>query len=158
MKIRFAGPEDAAVLLRFISELAAYEREPDAVEATVEGLAEDLRRSPPPFECLFAELDGAPVGFALFFHNYSTWRARHGLYLEDLWVTPAARRQGVGRRLLRELAALSVERGCARMEWSVLDWNELAIDFYAGLGAQPMSGWTTWRLDGEALAALGLDQ
>lgn len=154
MKIRFARPEDAAVLHRFISELAAYEREPDAVEATVEGLAEDLRRSSPPFECLLAELEGAPVGFALFFHSYSTWRGRRGLYLEDLWVTPTARRQGIGGRLLRALAALSVERGCARMEWSVLNWNELAIEFYAGLGARPMSDWTTWRLDGEPLAKL----
>ncbi len=153
--LRFAEPRDAATILRFVRELAEYEREPDAVEATEETLAHQLAEAPPPFECLIAEADGAPVGMALFFHSYSTWRARRGIWLEDLYVTPSARGQGHGAALLRALARLAVERGCARLEWSVLDWNEPAIAFYRALGASPMSEWTTMRLDGEALRALG---
>ena len=158
MQIRFAGPEDADVILRFIRELAEYEREPDAVEATVEALAAQMRAPHPPFECLLAERGSEtgrePLGMALFFHTYSTWRARQGIHLEDLWVTPDARRLGVGRALLARLAALTVERGCGRLEWSVLDWNELALSFYRGVGAAPMDEWTVWRLDGAALEAL----
>ena len=154
MQIRFAAPEDAATILRFIRELAEYEREPDAVEATVETLAAQLRAPTPPFECLLAEDDGEPLGMALYFHTYSTWRARQGIHLEDLWVTPASRKRGVGRALLARLAALTVERGFGRLEWSVLDWNELAMSFYRGVGATPMSEWTVWRLDGDALTAL----
>lgn len=155
LRLRWAGPNDAPTILRFIRELAEYEREPDAVEATVEILEGQLSEDPPPFECLIAEHEGAPVGFALFFHTYSTWRARRGIWLEDLYVTPAARGLGIGRRLLERLAAIAVERGCGRLEWSVLDWNEPAIGFYRRLGAGPMDEWTTWRLDGEALRALG---
>jgi len=154
MKLRFAEPDDAPTLLRFIGELAEYEREPDAVEVDAATLRVQMAEPTPPFECVIAEVDGSPVGFALFFHNYSTWRGKRGLYLEDLWVTPTARQQGVGRALLARLAAIAVERDCARFEWSVLDWNELAITFYRGLGARPNDGWTTWRMDGEALAAL----
>lgn len=154
MRIRAAEPADAATILRFIEELAAYEREPDAVEVTEATLAAQLAERPPPFECLLAEADGEPLGMALFFHTYSTWRGRRGVHLEDLWVTPEARRRGVGRALLAALARLTVERGCARLEWAVLDWNELAIGFYRGLHATPMDGWTTWRLDGGALDAL----
>ena len=153
--LRPAGPADAARVLRFIRELAEYEREPDAVQATVESLATQLAADRPPFECLLADVDGAPAGFALFFHNYSTWRGRAGLYLEDLFVSPPLRGFGVGRALLRRLGAIAVERGCARMEWQVLDWNTPAHAFYRTLGAQPMDGWTLWRLTGEALAALG---
>lgn len=152
--LRFATPADAPTVLRFIRELAEYEREPDAVEVSAETLAAQMTEAPPPFECVLAEHEGRAVGFALFFSTYSTWRGRRGIHLEDLWVTPSARGQGVGRALLARLAAIAVERGCARLEWSVLDWNELAMRFYRGLGATPMSEWTTWRLDGEALAAL----
>ena len=162
MQLRRAGPSDAATILRFIRELAEYEKEPDAVQVDEATLRAQLSASEPPFECVIAQLevddgDGRaqrPVGFALFFHTYSTWRGRRGLYLEDLYVSPRARGRGVGRALLAELARLAVERGCARMEWSVLDWNELAIGFYQELGARPMRGWSTWRLQGAALDAL----
>jgi GNAT superfamily N-acetyltransferase len=154
MPIRFATPADAPTILRFIRELAEYEREPDAVEVTEAVLAAQLSEETPPFECLLAEEGSEPMGFALFFHTYSTWRGRRGLHLEDLWVTPSARRRGVGRALLARLAAIAVARGCARLEWSVLDWNELAHSFYRGVGAQAMSEWTTWRLDGAGLQRL----
>lgn len=160
LHIRFAGPADAGQIHRFICELAAYEREPDAVEVDPPTLAAQLAEDPPPFECLIAEdraADGPPrpLGFALFFHNYSTWRGRRGLYLEDLFVPPALRGRGVGKALLLRLGAIAVERGCGRMEWSVLDWNTPAHGFYRALGATPMDEWTTWRLTGPALDALG---
>lgn len=153
--IRWATPDDAETLHRFISELAAYEKEPDAVEATPASIRAQLEMGQPPFECLVAEGADGPVGFALFFHNYSTWRGRRGLYLEDLYVTPLARGRGHGKALFVALARIAVERGCARMEWSVLDWNTPAIDFYRALGAFPMDGWTTFRLTGDALEGLG---
>lgn len=149
--LREATFEDAAVVHRFICELAAYEKEPDAVEVTPAQLAAQLGSERPPFECVLADLDRAPVGFALFFHNYSTWRGRPGLYLEDLFVTPSARGRGVGLALFRHLARVAVERGCARMEWAVLDWNEPAIAFYRHQGAVPLTDWTTFRLTGDAL-------
>ncbi len=152
--VRAALPDDAATLHRFVVELATYEREPDAVEATPASIRAQLEAAPPPFECLVAEQDGAAVGFALFFHNYSTWRGRRGLYLEDLYVTPSARGVGVGRALLARLGELARARDCARMEWSVLNWNAPAIRFYESLGARPLDGWTTWRLTDEALEAL----
>lgn len=152
--IRFATPADAATILALVRELAAYEREPDAVEATEATLAAQLAEPSPPFECLIAEIDGEAAGFALFFHTYSTWRGRRGLWLEDLFVRPRHRGAGIGRALLVELARVALDRGCARFEWTVLDWNELAIGFYRSLGAAPMDEWTTWRLDGAALAAL----
>ncbi len=152
--VRAALPDDAATLHRFVVELATYEREPDAVEATPASIRAQLEAAPPPFECLVAEQDGAAVGFALFFHNYSTWRGRPGLYLEDLYVTPSARGVGVGRALLARLGELARARDCARMEWSVLNWNAPAIRFYESLGARPLDGWTTWRLTDEALEAL----
>lgn len=152
--IRAAGPDDAALIHRFVVELAVYEREPDAVEATVDDYRRQLAADRPPFECLIAEIDRRPVGFALFFWNYSTWRGRPGLYLEDLFVPPAERGQGVGKALLARLARRAVERGCARMEWSVLDWNTPAIGFYEALGARSMHEWTTFRLTDGPLAAL----
>jgi GNAT superfamily N-acetyltransferase len=152
--IRFAGPTDAATLHRFIVGLAVYEREPEAVRVTPAELAAQLAAPRPPFECLLAERDGTPAGFALFFQSYSTWRGRPGLYLEDLFVEEAHRHRGIGTALLRRLAALAVERGCARLEWAVLDWNEPAIAFYRTLGAESLTEWTTWRLCDEALARL----
>ncbi len=152
LSIRRAVAGDAALIHRLISELARYEREPDAVEATPESLRAQLESDRPPFECLIAELDGAAAGFALFFHNYSTWRGKRGLYLEDLFVLDTHRRRGVGQALLGELARIAVERDCARMEWAVLDWNRPAIDFYRSIGAVPLDEWTVFRLDGAALA------
>lgn len=154
LSIRPAGPGDVDLLLRFIRELAVYEREPDAVEATPAILAEALSGERPAAEAVVAHLDGAPVGFALWFHNFSTWKGRRGLYLEDLYVTPAARGRGAGRALLIHLARIAVARGCARFEWSVLDWNRPAIDFYRAMGAVPMDEWTVQRVEGEALARL----
>ncbi len=154
ISVRRARPDDAALIHGFICELARYEREPDAVEATPASLRADLDREPPPFECLIGEIDAEPVGFALFFHNYSTWRGRRGLYLEDLFVTEQHRGAGAGRALLGAVARIASERGCARMEWAVLDWNQPAIDFYRSLGAEPLEEWTLFRLGGDALERL----
>lgn len=154
LAIRTATPADAETILAFIRALAEYEREPQAVEATAEVLAAQLASPRPPFECLLAELDGEPVGFALYFQSYSTWRARPGIYLEDLFVRPEQRGRGIGRALLARLAAIAVDRGCARLEWAVLDWNRPAIDFYTALGAKPLDEWTVFRLSDEPLRRL----
>ena len=145
--IRFATAEDAPAILRFIRELAEYEREPDAVEVDAETLRAQLASEPPPFECLVALNEDEPVGFALFFPSYSTWRGRPGLWLEDLYVTPGARGHGHGAALFERLCQIGAERGYARLELTALDWNEPALAFYRARGATPMSGWTTWRLD-----------
>jgi GNAT superfamily N-acetyltransferase len=152
--IRPAGPADAEVVHAFIVGLATYERAPDAVEVTVAELRAQLASPAPPFECLLALDAGRPVGFALFFPTYSTWRGRTGIHLEDLFVPEAQRRRGIGTALLARVAQIAVERGCARLEWAVLDWNAPAIAFYRGLGAEALDGWTTYRLTGPALAAL----
>lgn len=152
--VRFAAPGDAPVIHRFIRALAEYEREPDAVEVDAEELRRQMQSERPPFECLLAEAAGEAVGFALFFQSYSTWKGRSGLYLEDLFVEPHRRGEGHGLALLRRLAELALERGCARLEWAVLDWNEPALRFYRSLGAEPLAEWTTHRLTGRALAAL----
>ncbi len=149
--IRPATPDDIATILRFVQDLAAFEREPDAVEATEAMLSEALFGPHPAAEAVIAEEAGAPVGFALFFHNFSTWKGRRGLYLEDLYVTPAARGRGVGGALLRHLAAIAVERNCARFEWAVLDWNADAIAVYRRMGAVGLEDWTVQRVEGEAL-------
>ena len=154
IQVRPATPADVSVILRFVRELAAFEREPDAVTATEPMLAAALFGESPAAEAVLAEREGEPVGFALFFHNFSTWEGRRGLYLEDLYVTPAARGQGAGAALLRHLAALAVARGCARFEWSVLDWNEDAIAFYRAMGAVGQEEWTVQRVSGAALARL----
>jgi GNAT superfamily N-acetyltransferase len=154
LSIRFAEPQDADVIVGFVQALAEYEREPEAVEVTPEVLREQMESPDPPFECLIAEEDEMPAGFALFFRNYSTWRGRAGLFLEDLFVAPQHRRRGIGRALLQRLAAISVERGYGRMEWSVLDWNTPAHGFYRSLGAQSMDQWTIWRLSDNAIARL----
>lgn len=151
LAIRVATVADAEMILRFIHALADYERQPDAVEVDAPTLAGQLASATPPFECLIAELDHEPVGFALFFHTYSTWRGKRGIWLEDLFVLPAARRNGAGKMLLQRLAALTVERGCARLEWSVLDWNQPAIDFYSSLGASVMPEWHVCRVSDHSL-------
>jgi len=152
--IRPATPADVAVILRFVRELAAFEREPDAVEATEAMLHEALFGASPAAEAVIAEDATGPLGFALFFHNFSTWAGRRGIYLEDLYVTPQARGRGVGGALLRHIAALAVARGCARFEWSVLDWNADAIAFYRAMGAVGMEEWTVQRVSGDALRRL----
>ena len=152
--IRPATPADVPTILSLVRELAAFEREPDAVEATEPMLAQALFGERPAAEAVIAEEVGMPLGFALFFHNFSTWTGRRGLYLEDLYVTPPARGRGVGKALLRHLAGLAVERGCARFEWSVLDWNADAIAFYRAMGARGMEEWTVQRIEGAALARL----
>lgn len=156
-EIRFATRADVATILRFVRELADYERAADKVVATEELLSEALFATPPAAEALIAEVDGAPVGMALFFHNFSTWTGWRGLYLEDLYVTPQARGTGAGTALLKRLAAIAVERGCARFEWSVLDWNEPAIRFYRAMGAEAQDEWTVMRVTGDALKRLAAD-
>lgn len=152
--IRPATPADVATILRFVRELAALEREPDAVLATEPMLAGALFGAAPAAEAVLAEADGAPVGFALFFHNFSTWTGRRGLYLEDLYVTPEARGRGVGTALLRHLAGIALDRDCGRFEWSVLDWNADAIALYRAMGAAGQDEWTVQRVSGEALTRL----
>jgi GNAT superfamily N-acetyltransferase len=153
IRIRPATPDDAALVTRFIRALAEYERLLDECEATEAQVRASLFGDRPQAEVVIADVDGEPAGFALFFHNYSTFLARHGLYLEDLFVAPEHRGRGVGRALLAHLARLAVERGCGRLEWWVLDWNEPAIRFYESVGAAPQSEWVRYRLAGDALRA-----
>ncbi|MDA1185715.1 MAG: GNAT family N-acetyltransferase [Acidobacteria bacterium] len=152
--IRPAEVEDVAVILKLITELAEYERLASEVEATEADLRASLFGPTPRAEAIVAEVGGDAVGFALWFHNYSTFLARPGLYLEDLFVRSQWRGRGVGGALLRHLARIAVERGCGRMEWSVLDWNEQAIGFYRSIGARGMDEWTVNRLAGDALHRL----
>ncbi len=154
VSIRPAAPADVPIVLRFIRELATFEKEPDAVAATEPMLHDALFGASPAAEALIAERDGAAVGFALFFHNFSTWTGRRGIWLEDLYVTPEARGSGAGAALLQRLAQIAVERGCARFEWWVLDWNTAAIDFYRAKGAVAQDEWTVQRVSGEALLRL----
>jgi GNAT superfamily N-acetyltransferase len=152
--IRTAEPVDVRLILRFVRELAAFERAPDSVEATEELLQNSLFGSAPAAEAIIAELDGTAVAFALFFHTFSTWTGRRGLYLEDLYVTEAARGRGVGKALMKALARIALDRGCARFEWSVLDWNQPAIDFYRSIGAVGMDEWRIQRVTGDKLRQL----
>jgi GNAT superfamily N-acetyltransferase len=154
LEIRFATEADAATILRFIRGLAEYEKEPNAVEVDEPTLRQQLSSPNPPFECLLAEEDGMPEGFALFFHTYSTWRGRRGIWLEDLFVLPERRRKGTGRALLHRVAAIARERNCARLEWSVLDWNAPAIRFYESRGAVFLTEWTICRVTDAALTRL----
>ncbi|MEV7024964.1 GNAT family N-acetyltransferase [Kitasatospora sp. NPDC093558] len=153
--IRTAVPTDVPVIRAMIRELAEYEKAPHEAVATDEQLHDALFGAAPALFGLIAEDDtsGEPVGFAVWFLNFSTWRGTHGIYLEDLYVRPEARGGGHGKALLLELARIAVERGYSRMEWSVLDWNEPSIEFYKALGAVPMDEWTVYRLTGDALAA-----
>ena len=154
LNVTKAGESDIPLILRFIKDLAVYERMRDKCVATEEDLRATLFGQNPAAEVLIARLDGVPVGFALFFHSYSTFLAQRGIYLEDLFVDPSARGKGIGFRLLSELARIAVERDCGRLEWAVLDWNDLAIDFYKRIGATAMNEWTTFRLAGESLNSL----
>lgn len=154
LRIEKATAGDVPLILRFIKELAEYEKMLHGVTATEEGLHETLFGPNPAAEALLAYDDQEPVGFAIYFFNYSSFVDRQGLYLEDLYVRPAARGKGAGRQLLRHLARVAIERGCCRLEWAVLDWNEPAIGFYKQLGAHAMDEWTVFRLSGEALEDL----
>ena len=154
--IRAAVEGDVPVVLRFIRELADYEREPDAVRATEADLLRDGFGPAPKFRCVMAEVDGEACGFALFFESYSTWRGHHGIRLEDVYVTPARRGLGVGAALLRYLAGVAVAEGCPRLEWDVLEWNEPAIGFYQRMGAKMQTEWRIMRVADEALMRLAV--
>jgi GNAT superfamily N-acetyltransferase len=153
-QIRPARVEDVPIILQLIRDLATYERAPDEATATEEQLVDVLFGKKPAAEVLLAFEKGLPVGFAVYFYNFSTWLGRAGLYLEDLFVKPEKRGKGYGRALLVELAKIARDRGCGRMEWAVLDWNEPAIKFYRALGAQPMHEWTVFRLTRHEIAKL----
>jgi len=153
LTFRFAERKDTPLILRFIRELAEYEKMLDEVvadEATLEEWIFDRQKA----EVIFAVANGKEVGFALFFHNFSTFLGRAGVYLEDLYVSPEYRGKGYGKGILKKLAAIAVERGCGRLDWSCLDWNQPSIDFYLSLGAQPLSDWTVYRVAGDTLTKL----
>jgi GNAT superfamily N-acetyltransferase len=153
--IRAATPTDIPLILDLIRALATYEREPDAVKTTAADLLRDGFGERPVFECLIAEdAHGEAAGFALFFYNYSTWRGRAGIHLEDLFVLPKFRGLGIGKSLLARVAARAAEQDCVRLQWDVLEWNQTAIDFYQGLGAQFLDEWRIMRVNDEAIQSL----
>lgn len=153
VQIRPAGPADVELIFALIRQLAEYEQAPDQVRGNPELLRESLFGEHPAAEALIAQRAGRPVGFALFYGTFSTWECRPGIWLEDLFVPPEERRGGVGRALLSAVAAITLERGCTRLEWAALDWNELALDFYEKLGARRLDDWVIHRLDGALLEA-----
>jgi GNAT superfamily N-acetyltransferase len=152
--VRRAEPRDVAAILRLVKALATYEREPDAVLATAPMLHNTLFAPDAQVHGFVVEIDGEVAGIAIWFLNYSTWTGRPGIYLEDLFVSEAARGTGAGKALFKALAQEAKARNCARIDWAVLDWNEPAMDFYRAIGARRSTGWQPWRLDGDALAAL----
>jgi GNAT superfamily N-acetyltransferase len=154
LTIRPAAAADLPLIAQFIRDLAEYEKLAHEVRFDEAVLGDRLFGRRPYAEVLIGEIDGTPQGFALFFHNFSTFEGKPGVYLEDLFVRPEARGSGLGKALLKRLAQIAIERDCARLEWWVLDWNEPAIGFYKKLGAKPMDEWTTFRVEGEALTAL----
>ncbi len=154
MRLRDATPADVPMLLRFIRDLAIFEREPDAVKMTEAQLHEALFGARPRGQALLAETQAGPQGFAIWYETLSTWTGRPGLYVEDVYVVPEARGAGIGRAIFVHIAKLAVARDCSRLEWSVLKWNEAAIRFYESLGAKAESEWQKYRLSGETLAAL----
>jgi GNAT superfamily N-acetyltransferase len=158
LQIRPAKVSDISLILELIHELATYEREPNAVVATEADLLRDGFGEEPFFQCLIAEFESVPAGFAFYFFNYSTWRGRPGIHLEDLFVRPPFRGKGIGKALLMKVAEVAVANQCARFQWDVLDWNQPAIDFYHSLGAKFLSEWRIMRVSGEALTALAAGQ
>lgn len=158
LELRDARPEDAPLVLGFIRELALYERAPEKVLATEEDILRHAFSERPLIHVVMAEFDGRPAGFALYFFNFSTWEGKPGLYLEDLYVRREFRGQGIGKALLKRLAAIAVAEGCTRYVWQVLDWNTPSIDFYRAMGAQFMTDWLTCRVEGDALARLAADE
>ena len=151
LTIRPAQRSDLGTIMQFVIDLAIYEKEPDAVESNEQHFDQALFCENPNCFCLIAELDGTPVGFAVYFVSFSTWLGKHGIYLEDLFVLPESRGYGAGKALLQELAKIAVRNDYGRVEWSVLDWNEPSIQFYKAMGAEAKEGWTVYRLTGEAL-------
>ena len=149
--IRPATLNDVEQIMQFVIDLAIYEKEEDAVVATHEHFREALFCDNPQAHCLIAEINGNAVGFAVYFYSFSTWLGQHGIYLEDLYVSPESRGSGAGKALLKELAKIAVKKNFGRVEWSVLDWNEPSIEFYKAMGAKPKDGWTVYRLSDDAL-------
>lgn len=154
IEIRPADAEDSALILRFITDLAIYEKAEDAVIATESDIRQSLFARDSTTKALICEIDHRPVGFAVYFFNYSTWLGKKGLYLEDLYVSPETRGMGAGKALLKHLAKIAVSKNCGRFEWSVIDWNEPAIKFYQSIGAEPQEEWVAYRLTGTALTDL----
>ena len=152
--IREATIDDAQLILHFIEALALYEKLPDEVETDESMIAKTLFCDAPKAHCLICDIDGEPAGFALYFFNYSTWKGKYGIYLEDLFVSPEHRGKGAGKALLVHIAGVAVANDCGRFEWSVLDWNTPSIEFYKSLGARPMDGWDIYRVDGDNLEKL----
>jgi len=155
LTIRKAELNDAALILRFVTELAVYEKAEHEVVASVSDIEQSIFSDKHSTDAIIGEIDGKPIGFAVFFFNYSTWQGKHGLYLEDLYVSPESRGTGAGKALLKYLAKLAVHKDCGRFEWSVLNWNEPAIQFYQSIGAEPKDEWTGYRLSGDALQSFG---
>jgi GNAT superfamily N-acetyltransferase len=151
IRIRPAQASDSALILGLINELADYEKAGDKVVATVDSIASSLFGEGTPARALVCEVDGVAAGYAVYFFSYSTWQGKKGLYLEDLYVSPDVRGRGAGKQMLQYLAAIAVEHGCGRFEWSVLDWNKPAIDFYLSIGAKPQDEWVRYRMEGAAL-------
>lgn len=151
LRIRPATAADAPLILSFITDLAIYEKAEHEVQTDVAGIEASLFSAQSSAQALICKHDGVPIGYAVYFFNYSTWLGKNGLYLEDLYVTPEKRGVGAGKALLKHLAQLALSKGCGRFEWAVLDWNQPAIDFYQSFGAKPQDEWTTYRLTGQAL-------
>jgi GNAT superfamily N-acetyltransferase len=158
LQIRDAIKADAGVILAFITELAIYEKAEHEVKASVADIERSLFEEPSPAKALICELDGVPIGYAIYFLSYSTWQGRKGLYLEDLYVSASHRGVGAGKALLRYLAKIAHDTGCGRFEWSVLDWNQPAIDFYKSIGAEPQDEWVRYRMEGEGLRKFALGE
>ena len=157
LHIRDAVTEDAAAIHQFIVELAVYEKAGHEVKASIEEVRTSLFEEPSTTRALIIELDQQAIGYAVFFSHYSTWLGNHGIYLEDLYITPEQRGIGAGKALLQHIAKIATDNHCLRMEWSVLDWNEPAIQFYQSIGAEPQNEWIKYRLDGEALRKFAAD-
>ena len=150
-EIREAEVEDSQLILKFVKELAIYEKAEDQVGATAEDIKQSIFGSDSTTHAIICMIDGEPVGFAVYFFNYSTWLGKNGLYLEDLYIAPMHRKIGAGKAILQHLAQIAVSKGCGRFEWSVLDWNQPAIDFYKSIGARPQNKWIIYRLSGQEL-------